>query len=73
MELDKDILRDYTDACELIKETEEDIHRLYKKKSGASVTSPREKRQGKTLFTIPNRGSVWYKVNYTEISLQNLL
>ncbi len=31
--MDKDILRDYIDACELIKETEEDIRRLYKKET----------------------------------------
>lgn len=33
MSLDKDILRDYMDACELIKETEEDIRRLHKREN----------------------------------------
>lgn len=33
MNLNKDILRDYIDACELIKETEEDIRRLHKKET----------------------------------------
>lgn len=31
--MDKEILRDYIDACELIKETEEDIRRLRKKET----------------------------------------
>ncbi len=31
--MNKDILRDYIDACELIKETEEDIRRLRKKET----------------------------------------
>ena len=31
--MDKQILKDYVDACELIKETEQDIKRLKKKKS----------------------------------------
>lgn len=33
MNLNKDILRDYIDACELVKETEEDIRRLHKKET----------------------------------------
>lgn len=31
--MDKEILRDYIDACELIKETEEDIRRLEKRRN----------------------------------------
>lgn len=31
--MNKNILRDYIDACELIKETEEDIRRLHKKET----------------------------------------
>ncbi len=31
--MNKDILRDYIDACELIKETEADIRRLHKKET----------------------------------------
>lgn len=31
--MNKDILRDYIDACELVKETEEDIRRLHKKET----------------------------------------
>lgn len=42
--MEKDILKDYIDACELIKETEEDIRRL--------------KRQRKTIVTDSVKGSM---------------
>ena len=42
--MDKSILRDYIDACELIKETEEDIRQL--------------KRQRKTIVTDSVKGSM---------------
>ncbi|MGL5436607.1 MAG: RNA polymerase subunit sigma-70 [Lachnospiraceae bacterium] len=44
MTVDKNILRDYIDACELIKETEEDIRHL--------------KRQRKTIVTDSVKGSM---------------
>ena len=34
--MDKQILQDYIDACELIKETEQDIQRLQRKKEKRS-------------------------------------
>ena len=37
--MDIDILQDYIDACELIKETEKEIHRLQKKRKTIAQTS----------------------------------
>ena len=37
--MDKSILRDYIDACELVKETEEDIRRLRQKKKTVIQTN----------------------------------
>ena len=39
MEMDKKILHDYIDACELVKETEKDIHRLDQKKKTVIQTN----------------------------------
>lgn len=44
--MDKQILRDYVDACELIKETEADIRKLEKKKKHVVVGSVKGSMQG---------------------------
>lgn len=57
--LDKKILSDYIDACELIKETEKDIQRLNKKKrtivqtnvTGSNPNFPYEKKHFKIVGT----------------------
>ena len=70
--LDKKILSDYIDACELIKETEKDIHRLNKKKriivqtnvTGSNPNFPYEKKHFKiagTTITLEEDSKLRYE------------
>ena len=75
--MDKKILQDYIDACELLKETEKDIRRLKQKKNtiiqdsvkGSSHEYPyieqHYKVQG-TAFTVKNDSQLRFKENLLE-------
>lgn len=75
--MDKTILQDYVDACELIKETERDIHRLNQKKKTIIQTNVKGsmhefpyveqhfKIQG-TTFTIKDDNALRYEERLLE-------